>query len=143
MTRVFLIVDDDIDDRTLFCEAITEINPQFECYSESNGRLLLSKLETNEFVRPDIIFLDINMPVMNGWEVLEKLKLDEKYKDIPVIIYSTSGLEKDFNKAQRYGALSFLIKPYGYLLLKKSLKIIIEHLEQDSLSEIGDFISVN
>ncbi|HEY8936885.1 MAG TPA: response regulator [Cyclobacteriaceae bacterium] len=143
MSRIFLLIDDDEDDRSLFCEAIKEINLQFECYSESNGRAALTKLETNEFLRPDIIFLDINMPVFNGWDVLERLKSSEEFSDIPTIMYSTSGHEKDFEKAKRSGALTFFIKPYDYLQLKKILNIITDHLEQGTLSKIGHFISIN
>jgi CheY-like chemotaxis protein len=141
MATTFLLIDDDGDDRQLFCEALRDIDPLIECLAESNGRLALAKLERREFVKPDIIFLDINMPIINGWEILKKLKEDENHKDIPVVMYSTSNLDFDIEKAQRYGALSFLTKPYDFKQLKNSLQVILEHVKRGSLTEISHIFS--
>ena len=88
--KKFLIVDDDSDDRDFFCEALGEVMPDSGCYTAINGRRALKALENKEIDLPDLIFLDINMPVMNGWQLLTKLKETESYGTIPVIIYSTS-----------------------------------------------------
>jgi CheY-like chemotaxis protein len=90
MTKTFILADDDTDDIELFCNALKEIDKSIHCKQALNGLQLLNTLLDSSNSKPDIIFLDINMPVMNGWKCLQALKDDEKTKDIPVIIYTTS-----------------------------------------------------
>ncbi len=133
MPITFLLIDDDEDDRMLFCEALNDVDPVIQCLTEGNGRIMLTKLETQELVRTDIIFVDINMPSINGWEILKKLKQHRDYSDIPVIMYSTSARDFDMNQAQKYGASSFMKKPYDFKSLKLRLAEIIQHLQSGSL----------
>lgn len=126
-----LLIDDDGDDRDLFCEALKAVAPDFTCYTAINGRIALSALETGEFEIPDLIFLDINMPVMNGWQVLSALRAQERYRNIPVVIYSTSTYREDIEMAIKYGALCFFTKPYGLTELKKSLEWVTAYLVND------------
>ena len=136
MAITFLLIDDDEDDRMLFCEALTDVDPVIQCLTEDNARIMLTKLESQELVRSDVIFLDINMPSINGWEILTKLKEHQNYRNIPVIMYSTSARDLDMNQAQRYGASSFMKKPYDFAGLKRSLGIIIQHLKSGSLPQL-------
>src|SRR4051812_33874815 len=117
-----LLIDNDRDDRELFCEALNAIAPDFVCYTAVNGREALSALDTKKFETPDLIFLDINMPVMTGWQVLSTLKAQESYKNIPVIMYSTSLYREEVLMAEQYGALCFFTKPYGLTELKRTLE---------------------
>src|ERR1700742_4342006 len=91
----FLLIDDDTDDRELFSEALATVDPVIVCDQATDGAEALDRLIKREISEPDIIFLDINMPVMNGWQFLTKLKSVEKYRHIPVIVYSTSSNQKD------------------------------------------------
>jgi CheY-like chemotaxis protein len=133
MAITFLLIDDDEDDRMLFREALNDVDPVIQCLTEENGRITLAKLESQELVHSDIIFVDINMPSINGWEILKKLKQHSSYRDIPVIIYSTSSRDFDMNQAQQYGASSFMKKPYDFKGLKRRLAEIIQHLQSGSL----------
>lgn len=110
MIRRFLLVDDDQDDTDLFEEALRNIDSNIEFYREQDCSHVLSKLKDNS-IQPEIIFLDINMPDMNGWECLAVLKSDHKLKDIPVVMYSTSSVMLDGKKAITKGALGYLEKP--------------------------------
>lgn len=136
MAKKVFLIDDDQDDRELFCEAMEEVAPKIICYTAANGRKALNQLSNNEIESPDIIFLDINMPIMSGWQCLSMLKEHEFYKNIPVIMYSTSSQPEDVEKAGQLGALCFFTKPDDFESLKKSLEIVVEHLHNSSLSSL-------
>jgi len=139
MNNVFLLVDDDSDDSELFGEAIQENNPEIAVHVATNGREAFNVL--NEIEQPDLIFLDINMPIMNGWECLAKLKISAEYKNIPVIMYSTSSHKKDIDLAAETGAITFLSKPHDYQELRRILKSLTQHLENGTIDQIGPVLS--
>src|SRR4030095_16900984 len=97
--KILLIVDDDSDDIQLFCEAVAEINETFHCFSAGNGEEALQLLKS-AIVKPDFIFLDLNMPRMNGKQLLVQLKKDPKFAKIPVVIYSTSKIKTDIEDSR-------------------------------------------
>ena len=70
----FLVADDDEDDRFFFLEALRSIDPGITCMLASNGREALTLLQSDFFSLPDYIFLDLNMPLMNGLKCLEEIK---------------------------------------------------------------------
>ena len=88
MKRKFLLVDDDYEDAHIFREALEKVDPDVLCYYALNGRDALDKLESQEIAVPDIIFLDMKMPVMDGTRFLELIRQHEKFAEIPVVIYS-------------------------------------------------------
>jgi CheY-like chemotaxis protein len=136
MTKNFLLIDDDQDDRELFCEAIEAIDKQIICYGETSGLKALEKLNSNKIQNLDVIFLDVNMPVMDGWQCLSILKSTEVCKSIPVIMYSTSYQPEDIEKAQHMGAVCFFTKPTDFQSLKKSLGIVVNHVKTGSLQAL-------
>lgn len=114
-----LQIDDDTDDCEFFQEALQCIsNALYTCIN--NPVEAMQKLIQNEIV-PDVIFLDLNMPVMSGMEFLEKIKKKETLKNIPVIIFSTSQLQDIRSKALSQGAHDFITKPSDFNELKKIL----------------------
>jgi CheY-like chemotaxis protein len=131
----FLLADDDVDDKTLFCEALAEIDPGIVCHTAADGKEALEILSEKEARRPDIIFLDINMPIMDGWQCLGKLKADANHRNIPVIMYSTSSYQRDIDLALESGAFCFFTKPSDYRELRSILKLIATH-PVNSLSEV-------
>lgn len=120
MIRKFLLVDDDPDDTDLFEEALKKIDEQIEFYRSEDCTKVISQLR-EEKIHPEIIFLDINMPDMNGWECLDELKKDARLKNIPVLMYSTSSVVMDGAKALKRGALGYLEKPPTFDELKNFL----------------------
>jgi CheY-like chemotaxis protein len=121
----FLLADDDADDKTLFCEALSEIDPTVVCYTAGDGKEALTILSGNQIEKPDIIFLDINMPVMDGWQCLARLKEHADHKNIPVIMYSTSSYQRDIDLALASGAFCFFTKPSDYRELRSILRLIV------------------
>ena len=119
--RRILIIDDDIDDQELFTEAIGELNIDFSCESASNGEEGLQRLNDKDKPLPDLIFLDLNMPRLNGKQCLERIKASKRLRDIPVIIYSTSSQENDIHDTLAMGAVHFLTKPSSFNELCQSL----------------------
>ncbi len=124
MGKFFLLVDDDNDDAELFSEALAEINPPVNFYHVEDGHRAFHFLSNAQNKKPDIIFLDINMPEVSGWQCLIKLKKHEDYKNIPVIMYSTSSALRDKQIAIELGALGLLTKPADFKILVKILNNI-------------------
>ena len=133
-----MIVDDDPDDIDLFMEAVLELDPNINCVSASDGIAGLGKIEKMDSQLPDYIFLDLNMPRMNGKMFLTELKKSERLKDIPVIIYTTSRREEDINETRCLGADYFLTKPSRFADLKAVLNYILyqKPIQDNKLKEI-------
>lgn len=128
MTPIILLIDDDADDREIFCEVVKEIPCEAVCYAIPNGHEALRQMEENKIETPSLIFLDINMPIMNGWQCLEALKKHEKYNHIPVVMYSTSSMPRDVEKAKELGAICLYCKPSSITDLRSALEAFITHL---------------
>ncbi|MEP7266369.1 MAG: response regulator [Saprospiraceae bacterium] len=123
--KKILLVDDDADDQLFFVDAIKELEPNLECDVASNGLEALVHLE-NVPPPPSIIFLDLNMPMMNGFECLTQLKKINEYKEIPVIIFTTSNHPIDMERTISMGAKMFLTKPPDFNVLKNKLREILQ-----------------
>lgn len=139
-TKKFLLTDDDKDDRELFSEALAAIDPRIVCHGAENGRDALRVLNILGVIKPDIIFIDINMPVMNGWELLHALKKDGERNHIPVIIYTTSSQERDRRIAKDLGALCFVTKPDDFRTVKNILEVVVTNINKNDLSSICEQI---
>lgn len=120
-----LIIDDDSEDRELFHEAIGEVDSSIKCYTAKDGKEALSMMTREQVVLPDYIFLDINMPVMNGRECLAEIKKNSRLKAIPVIMYSTTSDTNEIRGYYTLGAHDFLIKPHNFKKLVEELNSII------------------
>lgn len=110
-----LLVEDNEGDILLTTEAFEESKINSKISIARNGQEALDFLyNTGSFVnseRPDLILLDINMPILNGHEVLEKIKNDDELKKIPVIMLTTSSNQQDIDKAYKNHANSYITKP--------------------------------
>lgn len=119
-----LQVDDDSDDCELFLEALKCVSSAI--YTAINNPVeALRKLIQRE-IEPDIIFLDLNMPLMPGIEFLTEIKKQEKLKHIPIIIFSTSQLDDIIREAKLHGAEDFISKPNNFDDLKRILSTYTE-----------------
>src|SRR5688572_27672986 len=129
MTKVnsIFLIDDDGDDREIFQTVLSGVDSSIKLLTACDGVDALEKLNT-EAKDIDLIFLDINMPRMDGIECLQQLKKNNKYKEIPVIIYSTTSQENFVNKTLALGALSYLTKSNSFEALSDSLKKILDLL---------------
>ena len=121
------LIDDDPDDREIFCIALEDTNKGFKCITAPNGKEALQKLSTDDSFRPDYIFLDLNMPVMNGKQCLQEIKKIPRLESVPVIIYTTSSYVKDMEETKELGATHFLTKPSRIDRLTRLLEELIEN----------------
>ncbi|MBP1839853.1 response regulator [Formosa algae] len=135
-----ILVDDDEDDRMLFSEALDELVVKANVLLFKNGQELIDYLFQTDIIFPDLIFLDVNMPIKNGMECLRDIRNHPKLKDIRIAMYSTSKADKDINESFSNGASIYVNKPNSYTVLKKTLEKIIqfnwqshiEHLSKDT-----------
>ncbi|GEP88479.1 Response regulator receiver domain-containing protein [Chitinophaga terrae (ex Kim and Jung 2007)] len=121
-----MIIDDDADDRSFFQEAITNISPVIETRVFASGVQALALFKENKVYAPDYIFLDFNMPLMNGRECLVELRKLLQHKVTQIIILSTSDTKEDREDAFRLGAKLFLTKPNTFQELCNMLKGVLE-----------------
>jgi CheY-like chemotaxis protein len=118
-------VDDDVDDQELFIEAVNEVDKTIRCFSATSCEEALDLLTNMKIPLPDLIFLDLNMPRLNGKQCLIQLKKEATLKEIPVIIYSTSSEKRDIEETSTLGAAHFLTKPNKFDELCSSLTYVI------------------
>jgi CheY-like chemotaxis protein len=129
-----LYVDDDAEDRELFQEAVHIIDPTIICNVANDGQHGLDTLE-QLIVTPDIIFLDVNMPVMNGRQFLETIRKTIRLRSIPVVMYSTTSASKEISDYKSLGARDFVVKPSSFDGVCKALrKFIVSEMPSDAPS---------
>ncbi len=119
------MADDDTDDLFLFKNALDEVSTEVFLTVASDGQHLMERLEQDTPPCPDFILLDLNMPRKNGFECLAELKQSEKFKGIPVVIFSTSGDSDAVEKAFHSGASRFAKKPRSFKKLKSLIKELL------------------
>jgi len=136
MEQTVIIIDDDNDDTEIFCEALSEVRGDIVCLPMSNGKTAVDFFDSSSERNLMAIFLDVNMPVMNGWEILAKLKAIPLISTVPVIMYSNSSNPSDIQRSKKMGAAYFFIKSFNYHHLKKGLSTVIAHIEKGTLNEI-------
>jgi len=119
------LVDDDIDDQEIFVEVLSEINASIHCATAVDGEEALTILKNNLPQVPDYLFLDLNMPRMNGRQFLKTIKTIAILKSIPVVVYSTSSSLRDKEELMTLGATYFLTKHTSLNALKEELQHVL------------------
>ena len=122
-----VLVDDDAEDREFFGEVIEELPFNVALTLYKNGQEFVDGMVSGGSPVPDLVFLDLNMPIKNGKDALKELRAMEEFKTIPVIaIYSTSTSEADQADTFLAGADAFISKPTDYRDLKHLIAKIFE-----------------
>ena len=125
MKNIFL-ADDDADDCMFFKDALKKVTIPTKLTLAIDGLELMSNLETViEPPPPDIIFLDLNMPLKNGFQCLEEIRNTPKLKDIPIVIFSTTTNDDAVNKTYQHGANHYICKPHSFELLVKAIETVL------------------
>lgn len=120
-----LLADDDEDDRLFFKEAFEDIKIKTRVSTVNDGVELMKYLNDPNNSLPDILFLDLNMPLKNGIECLKEIRSSSALKDISIAIYSTSASEEDIEKTFVKGANVYIKKPNDFSTLRKILSEVI------------------
>jgi CheY-like chemotaxis protein len=123
--HLLFLVDDDMDDHEIFKSALAKVDGDLELLTATNGYEALDVLSATDTL-PDYIFVDLNMPRMGGLQFLKEIKQTDNFKNIPVIIYSTSSHPGDVAKTKELGAVSFVTKPSRFSELCSLLQTLIK-----------------
>ncbi|WP_353720489.1 response regulator [Dyadobacter sp. 676] len=123
--RNILLIDDDEDDQEIFLTALECTGKPVQCTVSDSARKALSQIARGE-IKTDLIFLDLNMPLMNGQQFLAEIKKDEKLRNIPVIILSTSSNTATREQLKQLGAGRFFTKPGRFEDLVDILNEVLE-----------------
>lgn len=113
--------DDDEDDRMVFSDALRQVAADCTVAVQRNGDELLQLLK-NPPPHPSLLFLDLNMPVKNGYAVLKEIREKEGIADLPVVIFSTSNDAESVRTSQQLGANLYIPKPSTFSALKNALR---------------------
>ncbi|MCW3092997.1 MAG: response regulator [Ferruginibacter sp.] len=116
-----LIIDDDLDDQEIFLMCVKKISADISCRTANNGEEAIIMLESQKEYVPDYIFLDVNMPKMNGIECLKILKKMERLKETKIFMYSTTAESSVVKQIKALGAEDFIIKPVETIVLREKL----------------------
>lgn len=113
--------DDDRDDRDLFRDAVSDIDERYKVYTLRNGSELMNLLH-NPPPEPGIVFLDLNMPVMSGFEVLATLNAEGTHTQVPVVVFSTSKEPEDIVATKHLGADMYIPKANDFTEYVESIR---------------------
>src|SRR5882762_1329602 len=122
-----MVVDDDPDDIELFKDSLSEVDDRCQLIVANDGRDALRQLRDSSSIDPDVIFLDYNMPFMDGTRCLAALKQDPLLKNIPVVMHSTTLPEEDIAFCKALGA-KILVKQVVYANMIRELTIILSEV---------------
>lgn len=131
---IILVADDDEDDRLLMQDAVDEGNLAIALHFVENGEELLDYLYRREQYSdvarsplPDLILLDLNMPKKDGRETLAEIKANSDFRQIPVVILTTSKTAEDIHRSYKSGGNSFITKPVSFEGLVEVMKTLGEY----------------
>lgn len=124
--KYFFLIDDDRDDQEIFSMAVAQANESFDCICTDDCVDALKKIIEDKEFKPHAIFIDVNMPQVNGLKCLEEMRKAEHHNDTPVYIYTTSKDEKIRQQSLALGATGFIVKPSNLNSLIEVIERIIE-----------------
>jgi CheY-like chemotaxis protein len=127
MARIVLCVDDDPDDRDLIRNAIFKVDPSYTVANATNGKEALQYLTRAEGSDlPCLVILDINMPVMDGKQTLAEIKRNDKWNEVPIVMFSTSAHPLDLDFCQQFG-VELVTKPANFNQITMEAERLLQH----------------
>lgn len=129
--HIIVYAEDDFDDFESLKEGLEQVNEKYELIQAKNGTEVISYLEKGNET-PGLIVLDLNMPVMNGKQTLQWLKHHHEFKEIPVMVFTTSSRDEDISLCKTYDC-TFFRKPTLYRDLLHIVQIMLQMCEPKSV----------
>ena len=123
------LIDNDIEDQEIFILALEEVDPTILCECADDGLLAIQRFTQDKDFLPNVIFIDMNMPLLNGIQTLEKIRQFEHLQSVPIYMYSTAADPASVGKVKEQNATDFILKPSSFkglidvlsgILLKKN-----------------------
>ena len=140
-----VLADDDEDDRFFFKSAIDELEFNSKLMLFKGGKELMEHLNQEDSVKPHILFLDLNMPGLSGFDCLKLIRNNKSLKEISVAIYSTSNAEKDIEETLSEGANIYIHKPNDFERLKQIIRHVLKinwQYQTSGLNKESFFLSI-
>lgn len=130
--HIILYAEDDEDDRMLLQETFQRFYTSVKLACVHDGRKAIAYLESLNVIEPEpcLIILDINMPLMDGREALQQIRNMERFKDVPVVMFSTSSQISDKEFAAKYDA-AFITKPIDFNQMNFIVDVFINHCSEN------------
>lgn len=122
LAKHIILADDDKDHGTLFERILKGVAPHYTLSLVTDGEELFRMLAQ---VKPEILFLDLNMPSKNGLQCLREIRKDETLKDLKVVVYSSSSRMSDIKQSYLYKADLYMVKPFHTEHLRNALDIVL------------------
>jgi DNA-binding response OmpR family regulator len=122
---VIILLDDDGEEHILFKEVANDFVEINSVISFFKGNELLAHLSDSSTIIPDILFLDLNMPILSGIDCLVEIRKNTRFKNLPIAIYSTSSSKNDMKIAYQNGADFYINKPFEYSGMEKILRKVL------------------
>ncbi|MFC4636717.1 response regulator [Deinococcus hohokamensis] len=129
----YLLIDDNPQDHLLAQEAFDYLCPDCKLTCVSNGQEALRLLRSHG-EQPDVLLLDINMPGMNGFDILKTVKEDAQLRHIPVVMLTTSGAREDISKAYSLFASSYLVKSTSFDDFLRQIEAFLKYWQASRVS---------
>jgi CheY-like chemotaxis protein len=135
--NLVIYADDDPDDLELVQDALKQHTHNVEVITFQNGLEALSYLSRlkDEDITPCLIILDVNMPIVNGKETLERIRNIKRFDKVPVVLFTTSSFPADKEFARQYNA-GFITKPIDYNQMELIANNFIEHCSEETRKRI-------
>ena len=128
--KIIVVADDDLDDQELLQEVLLEIEKDAQVLTFSAGKEVLEYLQNCESKkRPCLIILDYNMPDLNGAQVTEIIYRDESYRQVPVLVWSTSNSPIYRLECEQKGARQYFYKPHDFEQIIEMAKQMLSYCE--------------
>jgi CheY-like chemotaxis protein len=139
-----LIAEDSDEDFEVLRLLIEQMKVQHPIYRCTNGDKVLDFVYKDDeegvnrdTLSPSVILLDLNLPGTDGREVLEQLKGDQSYREIPIVVFTTSSNPKDIEFCYRNGANGYLIKPVDSEELERTVQAFVDYWLQTNISPVN------
>jgi CheY-like chemotaxis protein len=137
--RSIILAEDDVDDQNIFQIALQEVDPDIKLDFVANGKELTSLLQN---FKPDLLFLDLEMPYKNGLECLVEIRENPILHNLPVVVFSSTTKPSNIQTAYEIGAHLFFIKPPVYQDYLSAIRAIL-HLNWKEPEGVKDAYCVN
>lgn len=124
LPEICFLIDDDEDDRDIFQLALQQLDRKYNCVTAESCMDAMEKLRSGT-LKPDYIFLDLNMPIITGRQCLIEIRKMDQFDKTPVVIYTTSSVPGDKEDMMKLGATSFITKPNKISVLTTVLKEVL------------------
>lgn len=134
--KYIILADDDEDDRLFFEDALEDLMLDVSLESVTNGVEVMQLLNDKTRMLPDLLFLDLNMPLQSGHECLKEIRSDHRLKEVTIVVYSTSLNAETVDMLYKDGANYYICKPGNYNCLKKTIHKAISLVDQHKSKKV-------